>query len=271
MKNINDFGLKYYAFDWDDNILKMPTMVYLKTKDGRVVGMPTYEYSFKKSIIGKRQFKFNGNLIVGYDDEPFRDFLQGGDDRFILDIKKAKIASSDIWKDFVEAINNGSIFSIITARGHNPETIKNGIKNLIDISYEGIDRDKLINNLIGYHIITNSKFNNDYDWLITDYLNKCRFYPITYLHGTMSDPSEGKVKAMNDFLNYIEEQSKKVRVSLVSYVNLDFNIKPSIGFSDDDIDNVNLIRDKIFREDFNISIYHTKNGKKVKIDLAKAN
>lgn len=269
--NIIDFGLKYYAFDWDDNIMKMPTMVYLKTNKGEVVGMPTDKYSLKKSIIGKKSFKFNNEIIVGYDDEPFRDFLQEGDKRFILDLEKSKIASSDIWGDFIEAINNGSIFSIITARGHNPNTIKNGIKNLIDTSYGGINKDKVINNLIMYHIITNSKFNNDYDWLINDYLDKCRFYPITYLHGTMSDPSEGKVKAMKSFLDYIEDQSRKVRVSLLSYVNLDFNIKPSIGFSDDDIDNINLIKDEIFHDSFNISIFHTKNGKKIKIDLTNVN
>jgi hypothetical protein len=34
------------------------------------------------------------------------------------------------WDDFVEAINNGSIFSIVTARGHNPNVLKRGVYRL---------------------------------------------------------------------------------------------------------------------------------------------
>ena len=31
--------LKYYAFDWDDNIVHMPTKIIVKTEDGDEVGM----------------------------------------------------------------------------------------------------------------------------------------------------------------------------------------------------------------------------------------
>ena len=42
---------------------------------------------------------------------------------------KAKVGPA--FNDFKEAINNGSIFSIITARGHNPNTLKQAVYNYI--------------------------------------------------------------------------------------------------------------------------------------------
>ena len=53
MKNITDFGLKYYAFDWDDNILKMPTVN--QSLDQRLAhDFPIFESSFpKQNILNK--------------------------------------------------------------------------------------------------------------------------------------------------------------------------------------------------------------------------
>ena len=41
-----------------------------------------------------------------------------GDKKFIVDSLLAEPGPS--WNDFVECINGGSIFAIITARGHTP-------------------------------------------------------------------------------------------------------------------------------------------------------
>jgi hypothetical protein len=37
--------MKYYAFDWDDNIVHMPTKIVLKTEDGDEVGMSTDDFA----------------------------------------------------------------------------------------------------------------------------------------------------------------------------------------------------------------------------------
>ena len=37
--------LKYYAFDWDDNIVIMPTQIMLKTEDGFETGMSTKDFA----------------------------------------------------------------------------------------------------------------------------------------------------------------------------------------------------------------------------------
>ena len=37
--------MKYYAFDWDDNLMFMPTKIYLKDDKGRSVGMSTEDFA----------------------------------------------------------------------------------------------------------------------------------------------------------------------------------------------------------------------------------
>ena len=37
--------MKYYAFDWDDNIAIMPTKIVLEDKDGDEVGMSTEDFA----------------------------------------------------------------------------------------------------------------------------------------------------------------------------------------------------------------------------------
>ena len=57
---------KYYAFDWDDNIVHMPTKIVLKTEDGDEVGMSTDDFAEYRGIIGKEPFDYNGETIVGF-------------------------------------------------------------------------------------------------------------------------------------------------------------------------------------------------------------
>ena len=68
-----------------------------------------------------------------------------------------------------EAINNGSIFSIITARGHNPETIKQAVYNYIINDFKGISKDELVKNLKKYRTFVDEEDMSDDD-LIKSYL-----------------------------------------------------------------------------------------------------
>jgi hypothetical protein len=72
---------------------------------------------------------YNGDTIVGFSENPYRNFRTDGDKDFLVDAMNAKIGPA--FNDFKEAINNGSIFSIITARGHNPNTLKQAVYNYI--------------------------------------------------------------------------------------------------------------------------------------------
>ena len=71
-----------------------------------------------------------------------------GDNAFIVDSLLAKPGPS--WNDFVEAINGGSIFAIITARGHTPSVLREAIYNMIVTNHNGISKETLIDNLKKY-------------------------------------------------------------------------------------------------------------------------
>ena len=50
--------LKYYAFDWDDNIVVMPTQIILKTDEGNEIGMSTEDFAEYRQNIGVEPFEY---------------------------------------------------------------------------------------------------------------------------------------------------------------------------------------------------------------------
>jgi hypothetical protein len=48
--------LKYYAFDWDDNLVHMPTKIILLDVDGNEVPMSTEDFATFRGQIGKENF-----------------------------------------------------------------------------------------------------------------------------------------------------------------------------------------------------------------------
>ena len=66
--------LKYYAFDWDDNIATMPTQIILLSDEDEEVGMSTEDFADYRGMIGKEPFEYKSKMIVGYADDPYRNF-----------------------------------------------------------------------------------------------------------------------------------------------------------------------------------------------------
>jgi hypothetical protein len=250
--------MKYYAFDWDDNIVVMPTKIILIDEDGDEVGMSTEDFAEYRTEIGEQPFDYEGHKIVGFAKEPFRYFRTTGDKQFIIDSMLAKPGPS--WSDFVEAINNGSIFSIVTARGHNPNTIKEAIYNLIISNHNGIDSNQLIKNLEKFRDISGEKGDSKKD-IIREYLNLCKFYPVTFGEGSATNPEEGKIKALNNFVNYIRKVSKYINKKAYLKNKITNNFLPTIGFSDDDLRNVEKVKSHFEKEPDNIiKTYYTAGG-----------
>lgn len=235
--------MKYYAFDWDDNIVHMPTKIVLKDSDGEEVGMSTEDFAEHRHHIGKKEFDYKGHKIVGFAENPFRNFRTEGDKQFLIDVMKAK--KGPAFDDFKEAINNGSIFSIITARGHNPETIKQAVYNYIVNDFEGISKDELIKNLRKYRSFVGEDEMSDKD-LIDTYLAMNKYHPVSFGDESgATNPEEAKVRAMNDFVDYIKGMAAVLnkRAWLKNEIGNKFvPNKPLIGFSDDDPKNVEVMR-----------------------------
>ena len=256
--------LKYYAFDWDDNIATMPTQILVLTDNDEEVGMSTEDFADYRSMIGKEPFEYNGKMIVGYSKDPYKNFGIQGDSAFIIDSMLAKPGPS--WGDFVEAINGGSIFSIITARGHTPSVLREAIYNMIVTDHNGISKESLIDNLKKYRNITGDDREN-YFGMINDYLDLNRYYTVTYGEGDAADPEGGKIKSLREFISYVRDISKKIGKEAFLKNDIKNNFVPMIGFSDDDPGNVEKIKAFLNKEykDKPVKTYLTKGGNKKEV------
>ena len=253
--------MKYYAFDWDDNILQMPTEIIVLSDDGDEIGMSTEDFAEYRVQIGKEPFKYKGNTIIGFAKDAFRNFTTKGDKQFLIDAMKAKPGPA--WSDFVEAINNGSIFSIITARGHNPSTLKEGVFNMIVSDHMGINKNLLIKNLKKYREISGLDEKNELE-IIRDYMDLLKFYPVSFGQGeSAASPEELKVMAMKEFISYVKQQAKQLGKKLYIKDDVKNKFVPRIGFSDDDLRNVELMK-KHFEDEPSLQTYSTAGGVKQK-------
>ena len=263
---------KYYAFDWDDNLLFMPTSIILLSDKDNEVPMSTEDFAEHRQQIGKEPFNYKGTAIVDFAPNPFRNFRSDGDKRFVLDSLLAQPGPS--WNDFVECINGGSIFAIITARGHNPKTLKEAVYNLIMSNHLGINSKTLSRNLKRYrHLggdvdVDGKTISTLTKNELNEYLNLCRFEPVTFGDGDASNPEEGKIKALKDFISYCKEMAQEIGEKAFFKNDIVNNeIEPIIGFSDDDERNIEKMKGFLEKEyeKSPVKTYLTKGGNKKEV------
>ena len=137
----------FYFFDFDDNILFLPTPIIIFKKDtGEEKYLSSSQWAKHHDTIGKQgPFK---DYFLEYNDQTgsfryFRDQKLNFMDKvvrkqqfFISDIEKALKLSNRHWQApswnfFYHATSKQRPISIITARGHQRETLKKGIQLLI--------------------------------------------------------------------------------------------------------------------------------------------
>jgi hypothetical protein len=240
----------------------MPTKIYLKDDNGKPVGMSTEDFAEYRTEIGKEPFDYKGNTIVGFDEDPFRDFRVTGDDKFLSDAMKAPTGPA--WADFVEAINNGSIFAIVTARGHTPSILKEAVHRLINSNKHGLSKSTLVKNLKKYRDLADEEDLSD-DELVEIYLDMCRFHPVSFGEGSATNPEQGKIDAMEEFIRYVKLLSHRLQKKAFMKNKISNYFTPFIGFSDDDVRNVEKMKTHFDKKKDNIlQTYLTAGGKKTK-------
>jgi hypothetical protein len=99
--------------------------------------------------------------------------------------------------------------------------------------------------------------------LIKDYLDMNRYYPVTFGQGSAANPEELKVLAMKEFLSYVKAQAKELGKKLYVKDEISNKFIPSIGFSDDDIRNVEVMS-KHFKDEPALKTYSTAGGIKTR-------
>jgi hypothetical protein len=107
-----------------------------------------------------------------------------------------------------------------------------------------------------------------------EYLDMCKFYPVTNgSQGSAVNPEEAKVDKLDEFIRYVDDVSEKLNkpAYIKNVVSNNFNtlpqreLKPKIGFSDDDERNLEAIAKNLGDKE-NLQLYTTKGGIKKKFN-----
>ena len=278
-ENLDGIELKYYAFDVDDNLLHLPTVIHMdKMQGGDWIPVDLSTSDFAKYRGDKENYRIRNNN----GDEAFcefRDFGPRGDNAFLLDAKQA-LESGDMgpsWDAFIKCLSDGSIFSIITARGQDPNSLKKGVELIIDDYMNEDEQSLLYANCLKHAYLFRAEGIDSYDRipkgrlsrtpLVQLYLDNCDFYGVSspsfmkeFGEGSgPANPEKSKEMALDRFIDKCNSFGQKIGAKSVS-----------IGFSDDDPKNVNHVRQYFHEKSglaatlahaFKLNLYDTSNRK----------
>jgi hypothetical protein len=249
----HEIELHYFVFDWDDNILHMPTVIHMdKLVNNKWI--PNDVSTSKFAIV--RNDKENYRLINDNPDEAFSEFRDTGprgENAFFEDVMTALKNNQygPSWDAFKKCLSEGSLFAIITARGHEPITIRHVVEYIIDNELTEEEQFLLYSNCLKHSYLF--RHDKDYDRipkgdlskteLISVYLDNCDFWGVSsdafakkFGEASASNPEKAKELALENFIEKCNDLGKKIDAK-----------KVSVGFSDDDPKNVEHVR-KYFKE-----------------------
>ena len=245
--------LLYYAFDWDDNILNMTTVIHMEHLiDGEWIPEDVSTSKFAEVRGDKENWR-----ILGGDTElafsEFRDNGPRGDVAFLEDVKES-IANGKFapaWPKFIKCLTNGAIFAIITARGHEPEGIRKGIEYIIDEILDDTQKEDMYRHLLKFanlfkvpdvdsipRILRGVASENI---LVKEYLDLCHLVGVSAPSrgGSPANPEASKEEALIDFI-----RDANMYASRIGYT-------AKVGFSDDDPGNVRHVIHALSKDDLN--------------------
>ena len=257
--------LRGYSFDWDDNILYMPTVIKMIKYDGnewKPVDVSTHTFS---KVRDDKNYKL--------DDDAFYNFRE--EKEFIKDLKKALENQSfaPSFDKFKEALIYANPISIITARGHQPITLRKGMDLVISRTFNENELSTMLSNI--QENFPETEYMTP-DKTLEVYLDSIDYHPVSSEHfsnkfgtdfSSAINPEENKKIAFRDYVGKVINGAKQM-------VGSNYN-KLSIGFSDDDLGNINAMIEFIKNElqeefpDTKFIIYDTSKGTKEKIVVKK--
>ncbi len=150
-RNADLGGRSFYFFDFDDNVAFLTTPIFLFERETkREIQVSSAEYAKMHRSIGKSGPYEKFHLIDHDETGSFRSFRDRnlsaldrvlGRKQFFIQDLAAALGFPDVqwkgpsWSCFYHAALNKRPISVITARGHSPETIKQGIKLFVKRQY----------------------------------------------------------------------------------------------------------------------------------------
>ncbi len=279
---VADRDLKYYIFDWDDNILHMPTRIHLEKRTADGNWLPHSVSTAVFSVI--RSDRENYRPPNGLWEEAFREFRDievDNENVFLRDTRTAidrVVAGQDkagpSFEKFRQTLVEGRLFAIVTARGHSSPVIQQAVDYFLHTVLSQTEHQTMLKNLRGYMACFAPEAEARSDQAVLDFYHAHNRY-----HGVMSpafrkkmghapgaspNTEEGKQFAIKDFVEHV--------IRIARERGLDKPI--SVGFSDDDEGNVvaveHYIRNALAHEFSGVKfvVYYTtdpeiKGGRKV--------
>ena len=257
---------KYYIFDWDDNILHMPTKIKMEhleeSGEWKPVEVSTSTFALVHTDTEHYRAPAKGGWVEAFsnfEDHPDKNnFIEDTLDALERVQRGEKAGPS--YTAMKKTLREGRIFAIVTARGHSPETIEKAVRLFIKYALTEDERAEMMSNLRGYrrHIdgVGDGEFGSDQEEL-DYYLAMCRYSAVTYqgfkermasdpiyqeklaTATTAAKPELAKEFAIRDFVEHIFHMLRR---------NGTMGRPVSIGFSDDDKGNVKTVSSYIQRE-----------------------
>lgn len=264
---------KYYIFDWDDNILHMPTKIRMEhlEENGtwKPVEVSTATFALVRADV--EHYRAPGGdwaeAFRNFEDPPMENgSSEGPTNRFLEDTIAALeriehgAKPGPSYNALRKTLREGRLFAIVTARGHSPATLEKAVRIFIRYALTEEDRAEMMSNLRGYRRwidgVGDGEFGTDAEEL-DYYLSMCRYSAVTYkgfkarmasdpiyreklaIASTMARPELAKEFAIRDFVEHVFHMLRRSG-------RLDRSV--SIGFSDDDVGNVKTVSSFIRRE-----------------------
>ncbi len=239
---------KYYIFDWDDNILHMPTRIHLERRqaDGSWAPHSVSTAAFAVVRTDTENYRAPGGFWENAFVE-FQDYADESESRFLRDTRAAleKVLSGEMqpgpsFHTLRETLVEGRLFAIVTARGHEPESLKKAVRLFIDLVLTPAEKEEMLANLRGYRACFDglTVFGTD-EQEIAYYLSLNQYHAVTNPcfkrrlkeSGERETTENAKQFAIRDFVEHV--------VRLLARTGAEAVKRPiSVGFSDDDIGNV---------------------------------
>lgn len=256
-ERVDSRDFKYYIFDWDDNILMMPTRIHLEKRlpDGTWVphavstalftvirqDTETYRPPQNDWELAFREFR---DLA----DQPESGFLQ--DARLAIEaVLNGKSPPAPSFNTFRKTLVEGRLFAIVTARGHASETLRKGVRLFIDLVLTPAEHEDMLANLRGYRHCYDglTRFGTD-DEEIDYYLSLNRYHAVTSptfkqwmadenIAEEVASSESRKQFAIRDFVEHV--------IRILQQTGQPLKRPVSVGFSDDDPANIIAVENYI--------------------------
>ncbi len=238
--------LKYYIFDWDDNILHMPTVIHLERRTQNGDWVPHSVSTAVFSVIRADAQNYRppgGKWENAFRD--FRDFDGKNENVFLRDTRTAidRVVSGThkagpSFEKFRKTLIEGRLFAIVTARGHSPSVIRAAVAYFIHAVLTPPEYATMLGNLRGYIACFDPGQRTESDGdVLNYYLDHNRYHGVMspefkqmtgQSNGVSPNTESGKQFAIKDFVEHV--------ICIARDQKLDKPI--SVGFSDDDEGNV---------------------------------